>query len=97
MAHLSSLQQILLKWLLGEVQFAEQNDPRLLENGFPWRINVTDKARENALRASICRSLARLENRGLITRLRGPKDLRTVRVVLTPLGRSVAETIDARN
>src|SRR5437588_4722527 len=38
-----------------------------------------DKARENVWRASLCRSLTRLEKRGLITRIKGRKQARTDR------------------
>jgi DNA-binding HxlR family transcriptional regulator len=52
-----------------------------------------DKALENVWRASVCRSLARLEKRGLVIRIKGSKKTRTVRVKFTDAGRKVAEAL----
>src|SRR5262245_26198487 len=91
MTKLSDQQQSILEWLLNRFRFAEQNNRQLLEVGFSWRTRTTDKARENSWRASVCRSLARLEKRRLITRIRGRKNVRTVRVKLTREGQRIAE------
>lgn len=101
MSGLSSLQQSILKWLLYQVRSVEQADPKWLKYGIEWRPpwmpqlqdKAQDKALENVFRASLCRSLARLENRGLITRMRGRKNARTVNVMLTAEGRKVAEAL----
>ena len=98
---LSSQQQHILKWLLNRVRFAEQHNPQLLEAGFDWwpqwkpkcGDKIEDKALENVWRASLCRSLSRLEKRGLITRIKGRKQARTIRVLLTINGRKVAEAM----
>jgi hypothetical protein len=83
MSVLSSQQVRVLKWLLNCVRFAEQHNRQLLEDGFPWNPKTQDKERENCWRASLCRALARLEKRGLITRIKGRKKARTSRVKLT--------------
>ena len=98
---LSSQQQHILKWLINRVRFAEQHHPQLLEVGFDWmpqwkpkcENQAEDKALENVWRASLCRSLTRLERRGLITRIKGRKQARTMRVLLTIKGRKVAEAM----
>jgi len=99
MSNLSAQQRHILKWLVSQVRIAEQQGGRLLEAGVPWRIlwtakaqdHTEDKACENSYRVTMCHSLARLEKRGLITRIRGRKNARTVRVMLTSEGRRVAE------
>jgi hypothetical protein len=101
MSDLSNQQRNILKWLLNRIRFAEQHDHQLLEEGVAWEPQwkpkcydtTEDKALENVWRASLCRTLARLEKRGLITRIRGRKKARTVRVMLTREGRRVAEAI----
>jgi hypothetical protein len=95
MLNLSSQQQHILRWILRQTRQAEQSQPELLETGFSWVILVNDKAAENSLRASYCRSLARLDKRGLITRIKGRKKARTSRVQLTSEGRRVAEALMA--
>jgi len=91
---LSVQQQSIIKWLRECVHFAEQHNPQLLLTGFPWSPQPTDRSRESAWRASLCRTLSRLERRGLITRIRGRKNERTVRVMLTSEGRAVSESIN---
>ena len=101
MADLSPLQRHILRWLISQVRIAEQQDGALLEEGVAWRVlwirqlqdHTEDKARENVWRASVCRALARLENRGLVTRIRGRKNARTVRVLFTSAGRKVADML----
>ena len=95
MSGLSLQQQIILICLLNEVRSAEKSDPQLLESGIEWRLHITDKKYENSMRASYCRSLARLERRGLITRIKGRKKVRTLRVLLTDQGRKIAEAMTA--
>jgi hypothetical protein len=94
MSDLSAQQRHILKWLASQVRIAEQQGGRLLETGVPWRILWTpkwqdqreDKARENSYRVTICHSLARLERRRLIMRIKGRKNARTVRVMLRARG-----------
>jgi hypothetical protein len=101
MSDLSAQQRHILKWLISQVQIAEQQGGRVLDAGIAWRIlwtpkaqdHTEDKARENSYRVTMCNSLARLERRGLITRIRGRKNARTVRVMLTSEGRRVAEAL----
>jgi hypothetical protein len=101
MFDLSAQQQYILEWLINQVRYAEQHDRQSLEAGFWWMPHWTpktndqaeDHALENVWRASLCRSLARLEKRGLITRIKGRRKARTVRVMLTVEGRKVAESI----
>lgn len=96
MSGLSSQQRIILRWLLYHTRLVEQADPRWLEGGIAWvpqSVPKTNEAFENVWRASLCRSLARLENRGLITRIKGRKKARTLRVLLTPEGRKVVESL----
>ena len=89
----SDQQGSILKWLLRCVRAAESNDPELLARGFVWGLRLHGAERENSQRASFSRSLARLEQRGLITRLKGSKAKRTRRVLLTAEGRKVAESL----
>jgi hypothetical protein len=104
MSNLSPLQQSILKWLLSSVRFAEQHNRRLLERGIEWWPKWTpktadkteDKRLENVWRASLCRSLARLEQRGLLVRIRGRNLARTMRVRLTAEGHRVAEALAAK-
>src|SRR5262245_6676549 len=85
MVYMSSLQKYILKWLLDRVRDTEQEDPALLGMGIKWRVlwnperkdPSEDKAREHVWRVSVCRSLDRLEKRGLIRRIRGDKNART--------------------
>src|SRR5688572_30007178 len=93
MSNLSPQQRSILRWLIKCVHFAEQQSRSLLETGFAWGITIKDKACENSRRASLCRSLARLEQRGLVKRISGRKQARTARVRLTPEGHRIAETI----
>jgi hypothetical protein len=93
MSNLSPQQRNILKWLINCVRFAEQHNRSLLKTGFTWGINIQDKACENSRRASLCRSLARLEQRGLLIRIRGRKQTRTTRLRLTDEGHCLAEAI----
>lgn len=101
MSNLSPLQQYILKWLFNRVQSIGHGDRQLLERGIDWMPKWTprttnkaeDKRLENVWRASLCRSLARLERRGLIQRIRGRKQARTARVKLTDEGHRMAEAI----
>ena len=103
MTNISTQQRRILVWLINQVRSVEQDNRKLLESEVDWLLKwspqtadkVADKALENVWRASLCRSLARLEQRGLVTRIRGPKKARTVRVLLTDEGRRVAETVSA--
>ena len=94
MSVLSPQQVRVLKWLLNCVLLAEQHNRQLLEDGFPWNPQTQDKERENCWRASLCRAFARLEKRGLITRIKGRKKARTSRVKFTEKGRKLAESMD---
>jgi hypothetical protein len=90
MSNLSPLQQSILKWLLTSVCFAEQHNRQLIERGIDWwpewmpktTDNAEDRRRENVWRASLCRSLARLEQRGLLIRIRDRMKARTARMRL---------------
>ena len=101
MSNLSPLQQYILRWLISRVQAIGHGDRQLLKRGIDWMPEWTpkttdkteDRRRENVWRASLCRSLARLEQRGLIQRIRGRKQARTARVRLTDEGHRVAEMI----
>ena len=94
---LSEQQRGVMRWLLRAVQSSENlNDidrPILSLGAIEWRPRTVDKEGENCWRASLCRTLARLEKRGLITRIRGPKNARTVAVMFTDVGRKVAEAL----
>jgi hypothetical protein len=101
MSNLSSLQQYILKWVINHVSATGHDDHQLLERGIDWFPERTpqttdqteDKRLENVWRASLCRSLAGLEGRGLLTRIKGRKKARTARVRLTDEGHRIAETI----
>lgn len=95
MPNLSLQQQHILKWLLNSLRFIEQQQPKPLNVGISWRINISNKERENNTRASLCRSLSRLEQRRLITCIRGRKNRRTTKVMLTDEGRKMAESLIA--
>ena len=94
---LSEQQKLVLRWLLAAVRDLESLNSgaarSLLRDGIDWRPRAGDKHRENCWLASLCRTLARLEQRGLITRVRGRKNARTVRVKLTNQGRKLAEML----
>ena len=94
---LSEQQKHVLRWLLAVVRNLEDNDTAaarsLLRTGVDWLPRATNKERENCWRASLCRTLARLEKRGLVVRIKGRKNARTVRVVFTSEGRKVAEAL----
>jgi len=94
---LSEQQKRVLRWLLAVVRNVEDIDSSaarsLLRDGINWLPSTTDKERENSWRASLCRTLARLEKRGLVIRIKGRKKARTVRVMLTSEGRKVAEAL----
>ena len=94
---LSEQQKTVLLWLLRGVRMLEaRNDEAaraVLRDGIYWAPQVGNKERENCWRASLCRTLARLEQRRLITRVRGRKNARTVRVMFTDAGRELAESI----
>jgi hypothetical protein len=101
MSNLSPLQQFILRWIINRVRVAAQHDRQLLERGILWwpewtpktSDEIEDRSLENVWRTSLCRSMARLEQRGLITRIRGRKKARTARVRLTDEGLKVAEAI----
>jgi DNA-binding HxlR family transcriptional regulator len=93
--NLSPQQRQTLSWLLDNTRRIEEIAPDLKNAGIDYRLDVADKSRENCRRASFSRTLSRLEHRGLITRHKGEKGRRTIRVALTPQGRRVAEAITA--
>jgi hypothetical protein len=103
MSNLSSLQQSILTWLITRMRYAEQCNRHLLDRGVDWVPEWTpktedqteDKRLENVWRASLCRTLARFERRGLVKRIRGRKQARTARVLLTPVGHRIAHTLAA--
>lgn len=90
---LSVQQRHILQWLLTQACQAEKERPDLLEIGSIWALKCNNKADENSLRASYSRTLARLERRGLVIRIKGHKKTRTVRVALTAEGRRAAEAL----
>lgn len=96
-SRLSEQQKGILRWLLKEVRTLEGRNDRLgrigLQAGIEWRPHIVDKERENCLRSSLCRAIERLENRGLIQRVYGPKRRRTIALKFTNGGRMVAETL----
>jgi hypothetical protein len=91
-SNLSPLQQDILTWMINRARFAEQPDHQSLERGIDWwskwipktTDKLEDRRREDVWRASLCRSLARLEHPGLLIRIRGRKQARTARVRLPP-------------
>jgi hypothetical protein len=101
MSTLSPMQQSILRWLLKCILIGEQHNRQSANNAFAAKPSWTpktgtkdeSKTRENVWRASVCRALARLEKRGLITRIKSRKKARTVRVRLTAEGRKVAESM----
>ena len=101
MATLSPQQRQIVRWLIFQVRTAEQQDRGLFKGEVAWMLmwttqvpdGIEDKSLENVWRASLCRSLARLEKRGLVIRIKGPKKVRTVRVRFTRKGRKVAEAL----
>jgi hypothetical protein len=96
-SRLSEQQKEILRWLLKEVRTLEQRNDRLgrigLRAGIEWRPSIVDKESENCRRSSLCRAIERLENRGLIQRVYGPKRRRTIALKFTNGGRMVAETL----
>jgi DNA-binding HxlR family transcriptional regulator len=94
---LSEQQKRVLRWLLAAVRDLESvrnaAARSLLREGIDWRPRAGNKERESCWRSSLCRTLARLEQRGLITRIRGPKNARTVRLKFTNQGRKTAEML----
>lgn len=74
---LSEQQKLVLRWLLQAVRNLESNGSSAARSvvweGIAWQPRAADKERENCWRASLCRSLSRLERRGLITRIKGRK------------------------
>jgi hypothetical protein len=95
LSQLSSQQRQALRWLLDTTRLIEKDHPYLTNTGIDYRLSVADSSRENSRRASFSRALSRLEARGLVTRMKGEKGRRTLRVSLTPEGRRVAEAITA--
>jgi DNA-binding MarR family transcriptional regulator len=93
MSNLSPQQQHILRWLLERTRQAELHDSNSTSSGIWWAPEVKDKERESCRRASLCRALARLEKRELIRRIKGRKQTRTVRVLLTEEGRWVDEVL----
>jgi DNA-binding MarR family transcriptional regulator len=100
MSNLSSLQQYILTWLINHIPVG-RDDRQLFERGIDWMPEwipkttdqTEDRRLENVWRASLCRSLARLERRGLVQCIRGRKQARTARVRLIDEGHRIAETI----
>jgi DNA-binding HxlR family transcriptional regulator len=94
---LSEQRKSILRWLLTVVRTLEEENDQLLrialQAGIEWRPRILDKASENCRRSSLCRAIERLENRGLIVRVYGPKHRRTIAVKLTEEGQSVAEAL----
>lgn len=86
--NLSARQKSVMEWLLKSVEILEQRKDSVgldwLERGVPWK----PKLSRGSARASMSRSLVRLETKGLINRV-APRG-RTTRLMLTNLGRLVA-------
>jgi len=96
-SRLSEQQKAILRWLLQKVRTREDRHDSIsrlvLRAGIEWRPRVADKERENCSRASLCRAIERLEKRGLIKRVYGPKHRRTIALKFTGDGRRVAEVL----
>lgn len=92
---LSEQQRKILCWLLLAVRSVADFDYDV--DDIVWHPHTTDKEHENCWRASLSRSLARLERQGLIIRVKGPQNLRTVGVRFTDLGRRAAESLSPSN
>jgi DNA-binding PadR family transcriptional regulator len=87
-----SLQQIrLLLWLLGQIEKLEaQGDERaraILGQGIEWKLTSYDDSK----RASLCRTLSRLERRGLVERVAPNGRAKAIRI--TQLGRLIARRL----
>ena len=84
---LSGQQKSVLEWLLKSVEILEQRKDSVglewLELGVPWKPKLSC----DSARASMSRSLARLESKGLITRIAPVGS--TTHLKLTNLGRLV--------
>ena len=84
---LSDQQRSVMKWLLKSVEALEQRKDSVglecLELGVPWKPQLNGES----ARASMSRTLARLESKGLIRRI--APGCRTIRLKLTNLGRLV--------
>ena len=84
---LSDQQKSVVEWLLASVEILEQRKDSAglewLELGIPWQPKLSG----GSARASMARSLARLELKGLVKRI-APAG-RTTRLKLTNLGRLV--------
>lgn len=99
---LSAQQRQILSNALKLTRETEQISPSLLKSGIPWNLQWSpqsrdkdiDRSLENVWRASMCRALARLERRGLISRIKGRKKARTTSVLLTDQGRKIAESFE---
>jgi len=94
---LSEQQKGILRWLLKAVRALEDRNDRLgrmgLRAGIEWRPHIVDKERENCRPSSLCRAIERLETRGLIQRVYGPKRRRTIALKFTDEGRELAEAL----
>jgi DNA-binding PadR family transcriptional regulator len=91
---LSQQQCTILLWLFDCIEKAEKRSDlaaarNLLAQGVPWKVKV----KNNCERASISRTLARLEKRGFLDRV-APNG-RATRVRLTQLGRFTAQKLKA--
>lgn len=90
-SRLSEQQKEILRWLLDAVRILEERNHRLgrigLRIGIEWCPRIVDKESEICRRASLCRAIERLENRGRIRRLYGPKRRRTIALKFTSKGR----------
>jgi DNA-binding MarR family transcriptional regulator len=92
---LSPQQRQVLRWLLENSRLIEELVPDLTNAPVDYRVSVDDRTSENARRASFSRTMRRLEQRGLISKVKGAANRRTLRVALTSEGRRVAEAIPA--
>jgi hypothetical protein len=90
---LSNQQLTILLWLFDCIQKLEKRGDdwarQILGQGIPWQANAT----HNSRRVSICKSLSRLEQRGLIDRVAPNGRAKAVR--LTQLGRFTVQQLKA--
>ena len=98
-AKLSDEQKAILRFLLAREEWMlRTGQAKLLAVwGVPWRVKTSSEDSPNASeRASMSRSLRRLERRGFVTRMNditGDSTRYTTRVLLTEVGRAAAKRL----
>lgn len=88
-------QRDLLGWLLGRYMKGRESHPegrhQIINSGIPWKPQHPTNMQKNAVsRASLSRTVSRLESRGLIVRV---GEARTHSLKFTRLGFEVAELL----